>query len=133
VKKVLVWPVISNENSELSAASVINVALRALKRRLTRLAREIQSEQSGDYDPRLTRDLTSVGRTLKELAAEQRKLEDREEDRYDNLGIDGRMTLFVGEFFAKLPEDFQVKLLGEMKATYEKQNASLLPEPESDE
>tara|TARA_R110002020_G_scaffold207256_3_gene412666 strand:+ start:7508 stop:7795 length:288 start_codon:yes stop_codon:yes gene_type:complete len=91
------------------------------------LNQAIKNEGS-DYDARLTRDLTSVGRTLKELAAEQRKLEDRDEDRYDNLGIEGRMNLFITEFFARLPEDFQVKLLQGMKDTYTTQSASLLPE-----
>lgn len=127
VKQVLVWPVITDEANELSASSVINTALRALRSRLRRLNQAIKNEGS-DYDARLTRDLTSVGRTLKELAAEQRKLEDRDEDRYDNLGIEGRMNLFITEFFARLPEDFQVKLLQGMKDTYTTQSASLLPE-----
>lgn len=128
LKNVLVWPVVSDENNEISATEVIKTTLRALKRRLRRLEREIVSEDRGDYDPRLTRDLTSVGRTLKELAAEQRKLEDREEDHYQNLGIEGRMQLYVEEFFLKLPEDFQVKLLKDMRDGYNSQNASLLPE-----
>lgn len=128
VKKVLVWPVISDESSEYSAASVINETLRALKRRLKRLNREITREATSDYDPRLTRDLTAVGRTLKELAAEQRKLEDREDEHYANLGIDGRIDIYVNEFFLKLPEDKQVQLLSEMRDGYNAQNASLLPE-----
>ena len=127
VKKVLVWPAVSDEANDLSASSVINTALRALKTRLVRLNRAIKSEGT-DYDPRLTRDLTSVGRTLKELAAEQRKLEDRDEAHFSQLGIDGRIELYISQFFAQLPEEFQVKLLQGMKETYKAQNASLLPE-----
>ena len=127
VKAVLVWPATEIEADELSASKVISASLRALRTRLRRLERELKSE-GDNYDPRLTRDLTSIGRTLKELAAEQRKLEDREEQRYDKLGIEGRMRLFITEFFSKLPEDFQVKLLQGMKECYNKQNASLLPE-----
>jgi hypothetical protein len=127
VKRVLVWPVLDLAESEVSAQSVISSTLRALKRRLTKIEREQRSE--GDsYDGRLTRDLGTISRALKELAAEQRKLEDREEDRYNSLGIEGRMRLFITEFFSKLPEDFQVKLLQGMRDTYNKQNASLLPE-----
>jgi hypothetical protein len=126
VKKVLVWPVIT-DTSETSAQSVINTTLRALRRRLSRLEKEIGSEK-GNYDPRLTRDLATISRTLKELAAEQRKLEDREEDNYNKLGIEGKMDLMVTEFFAQLPEDFQVKLLEKMRDTFNSQNASLLDE-----
>ena len=127
LKKVLVWPVVSDAESDLSATSVISAALKALRSRLRRLKKEIDNER-GNYDSRLTRDLTSLGRTLKELAAEQRKLEDREEDRYDKLGIEGRMNLFTAEFFARLPEELQVKLLKDMRDTYNQQNASLLNE-----
>lgn len=126
LKPLLIWPVFTEEN-DLSASEVINLTLRALKKRLKRLNKEIDSTDL-TYNPALTRDLASVGRTLKELAAEQRKLEDREEDRYDKLGIEGRMELFNNEFFAVLPEDFQIRLLQLMKATYEKQNAPLLEE-----
>lgn len=127
VKTVLVWPAFESDVDEYSASKVINTSLRALRSRLRRLDRAIREE--GDvYDARLTRDLTAIGRTLKELAAEQRKLEDREEARYDNLGIEGRMRLFIDEFFSKLPEDFQVKLLSGMRDTYTAQNRSLLPE-----
>ena len=132
LKRVLVWPAVSEEGSELSASSVIGLSLRALKARLKRLKTEITREGT-NYDSRLTRDLTSLGRTLKELAAEQRKLEDREEARFDELGIEGRIELYVTEFFAQLPEEWQVKLLEGMKQCYSSQNASLLPESTSDE
>lgn len=127
VKRQLVWPVLSDEVSETSATAVINTTLRALKRRLTKIATEVRRE-GDEYDPRLTRDLATISRTLKELAAEKRKLEDREEGKFTQLGIEGRMDLMVSEFFAKLPEDFQVRLLSKMKETYHAQNSSLLPE-----
>ena len=127
LKRVLVWPALSEEGNDLSASSVISTALRAVKARLRRVKKAIDAEGS-NYDSRLTRDLTSLGRTLKELAAEQRKLEDREEARFDELGIEGRVELYITEFFAQLPEEWQVKLLQGMRDAYSSQNASLLPE-----
>jgi len=132
VKSSLVWPVITDKASETSAQSVISTTLRVTRRRMSRLEKAIGNE-GADYDSRFTRDLASLSRTLKELAAEQRKLEDREEANYARLGIEGKMDLMVSEFFAQLPEDFQVRLLTKMRETYNKQNASLLPEGSSDE
>jgi len=126
VKSVLVWPVVEDAANELSAQEVISSTLRTMKTRLRKLNRAMQHEEG--YDSHLTRDLASIARTLKELAAEQRKLEDREDEHYAKLGIEGRMQLYADQFFARLPQDFQIRLLELMKATYEAQNASLLPE-----
>jgi len=127
VKSALIWPATIDADSDLSAASVINTTLRVLKRRLIRLEREMKTE-GAVYNNRLTTDLGAISRALKELAAEQRKLEDRESEHYAKLGIEGRMELFMTEFFARLPEDFQIKLLEGMRDTYAEQNQSLLPE-----
>lgn len=126
-KAQLIWPVVADSENDLSASSIITSSLRALKARLSRLQKAMR-EEGANYNTSLTRDLASIGRTLKELAAEQRKLEDREEERYDKLGIEGRMNLFIAEFFARLPEDFQVKLLSDMKDVFQSQNAPLLEE-----
>ena len=129
-KANLIWPVVEDAESDLSASSVINTTLRALRSRLRRLNRELTAEQA--YNPALTKDLSAIGRTLKELAAEQRKLEDRESDHYGKLGIEGRMALFIDQFFSKLPEDFQVKLLTGMQKLMDEQNAPMLLEEENE-
>lgn len=120
VKQVLVWPVLTGEN-ELSASVVITDALRTVKSRLARLNKEIKAEGTS-YDKALTKDLVALSKVLKELGAEQRKLEDREEDHYQKLGIEGRMKLVISEFFEMLPEDFQAKFLTSMQSAYTKQN-----------
>lgn len=127
IKRNLIWPAIEDAASDVSATAVINSTLRALKARMKRIERELKVE-GDEYNPVLTKDLTSIGRTLKELAGEQRKLEDREEQRYQGLGIEGRMNLFVEQFFSLLPEDHQIKLLQSMRACFEKQSVPLLNE-----
>ena len=132
MKSALVWPSVTGEDASTSAQSIINTTLRVTRRRMGRLEKAIAQEGT-ENDSRLTRDLASLSRTLKELAAEQRKLEDRTEAEYAALGIEGRMDLFLSEFFDVLPEDFQVKLLTDMRNTFNKQNATLLTEDVPDE
>lgn len=127
VKGNLIWPIIEDASDNLSATEVINTTLKAMRRRLKRLSKEMANEGS-DYQTALTRDLVSISRALKELAGEQRKLEDREEEHYAKLGMEGRMNLFIEDFFSQLPEEFQIKLLQGMKKTFERQNQSLLQE-----
>ena len=127
IKKNLIWPVFT-EADEYSAKSIISSTLGALKRRMTRLNTEVAKEKAGEYNTALTRDIALVGRTLKELAAEKRKLEAVEQDSFDQLGIEGKMEMLATEFFARLPADFQVKFLELVKAQYVEQNTPLLPE-----
>ena len=124
VKSNLIWPIIEDAESDLSAGSVINESLRAVKSRLRRLNRELTAEHS--YDPKLTRDLTALGRTLKELAGEQRKLEDREQKHFASMGIQGRMQLFIEQFFSMLPEDYQRDLLNSMESCLNTQASPIL-------
>lgn len=128
VKPNLVWPAVEEAASELSAQEVINDTLRMIKRRVRKLNKAITAEKG--YDGQLTRDVASLARTLKELAAEQRKLEDREEEHFAGLGIEGRISLYVDHFFARLPEDFQLQLLVRMRDVLSTQAASLLPPEE---
>jgi len=124
MKSMLIWPIIDEQHldGEFSASTVIKTTLRSLKRRLKRLDREIGVEE--EYDTKLTKDLSSISKALRELASEQRKLENREEEHYAALGIEGRMQLFISEFFVNLPEEFQKKLLGGMQKIYISQNES---------
>ena len=127
VKANLVWPVFENSH-EFSAQSVIRDTLRMIKRRVSKLKTATKAEDA--YDSRLTRDMVSLGRTLKELAAEQRKLEQRDSDDFEKLGFEGRCELFVNEFFGLLPDEFQIKLLHRMKDVFDTQRQPLLESTE---
>lgn len=123
----LIWPAVEDAESDFSAATVVRSTLRTLQSRLKALRREIQVQDG--YNPTHTKDLTGISRALKELAAEQRKLEDREDKHYAKLGIEGKMNLFIEQFFNLLPEDYQVKMLESMRDAYKEQNEPmLLPE-----
>lgn len=130
VKRNLIWPVVENTSEIASAHSTIQELLKLVKGRIKKVKAAERSETT--YDHQLTQAITALVRAGKELAAEARKLEDREELEYANLGIEGRMQLFVSEFFAALPSDFQIKLLKQMKEVWNEQNQALLPEGESE-
>ncbi len=130
VKPLLVWPAVVADEAEYSAQAVVTFALRTMKKRLRKIDKLIGSEK--EYDASLTRDLTSAIRALKELAGEQRKLEDREEERYAALGIEGRIELYATEFFAALPTEYQVRCLELMRDCFEEQNKPKFPEPSED-
>lgn len=121
VKKFLIWPIESDLDSDLSAQSVIRTTLRVLKRRLSRLEEELSSEGQA-YESSLTRDLGTISKALKELASEQRRLEDREQKSFSQLGLEGRMNLFIEQFFMRLPEDLQIQMLKQMKTTLQEQH-----------
>lgn len=125
VKDVLIWPVTADLSGVASAAETSQLLVKVLRKRLRQLERQVSADKSAS-DHELTKALTSVARSLKEVGVELRKLEDREEAEYSKLGLEGRMQLFVEQFFAELPQDLQVKLLQEMKQVFQTQNAPLL-------
>lgn len=130
VKEVLVWPIITEQSDIESSHGVVQEMIKLVKRRIRKVSAAERSEQG--YDHTLTQAITALARTAKELAGEARKLEDREEQQYVGLGIEGRMNLFVEQFFAELPADFQLKLLKQMRDVFNKQEQSLLPETSHD-
>lgn len=133
VKPLIVWPVLHETDHIDSAQKVVTHGLRAARK----LVRIVEKRVSEELDPtdlsRLTRDLTSALRTMKELAGEQRKLEDRDAEHLANSTFEDRIRLFAEELFAKLPEHHQrefLRLCNELTQLQAAPQVAALPEPE---
>lgn len=95
-------------------------------RRQVRRLRELENAQKS-YDSNVTTQMVKLARPIKELAAEVRKLEDRDTNEYNTLSYEERIELFIRQFYLDLPEEHQRSLMQQMHDVNSTQSRSLLP------
>lgn len=120
---MLVWPVVTEESEVATAQAVTQEAISYIRRRLRKLKTLERTENDHNFD--IDKSVSSLTQRLAQLSGEVRRLEDREEQQYANLGIEGRMELMATEFFGALPEEYQVRLLKRMREIFSEQNTPL--------
>ncbi len=123
-KKNIVWPVLADPDEATTARALAQELATMLRGRLRKVRREIRKE-GDEYNPQLTRELVSLTRATKEVTGEVRKLEDRDAAEYGKASFEDKIRLFVEQFFARLPQEFQIKILQRMKDTLELQAAPI--------
>lgn len=111
------------EDSTATAKGLTQESAKMLKRQLRRL-KTLESKQES-YSPEITREMVTLGRVIKELAGEVRKLEDRESAEYAAMTYAERVNLFVQHFVVPLPQEHQEDLLALMQKVIAEQAAPL--------
>jgi hypothetical protein len=95
------------------------------------LLKTAAKKQYNEYNPEITNQMVKLARPIKELAGEVRKLEDRDDSRYEALTYEAKVNLFIEQFFAQLPEEQQVRMLTDMRRVHDRDSRTyLLPEAE---
>ena len=100
------------------------VTTQELTQRTAKLMREQISRLTLDqskglkYDAQLSRELVNLTKALSGLVSEMRRLDDRQEANLASMGYAERCDLIAQEFFAKLPEEYQVDFIHKLTRLY---------------
>ena len=126
-KKHFVYP--EETGDRVTTQELTQRTARIMREQIARLTLDQGREHK--YDAQLSRELVNLTKALSGLVSEMRRLDEKQEANLASMGYAERCDLIAQEFFARLPEEYQVDFIQKLTRLYNEMKLPVYSELEA--